>query len=630
MSSSFALTLQIILTVLAGISAQVLASWLDVPGIIFLLIFGMVLGSSGLDWLHPSLLGDGLESIVALLVAIILFEGGFNLQLRDLGRVSESLRNLVTIGTLVTLLGGGSAAHYLGEFPWPLAFLYAALVVVTGPTVVTSLLQQVKVDRSVATLLESEGVLNDPVGAILAVVVLNVVLNGNLDPVALVGDLAFRVGVGAAIGITGGWSLGWLLKRATFLTEDLKTLVVLAAVWGWFGLAQFLRSEAGLMAMVTAGVMLRSSELPEERLLKRFKGQLTTLSVSVLFILLSADLSLPSVWALGWEGLWTVLAIMFLVRPISIVLCTWRSGLNWRQKIFLAWIAPRGIVSASVASLFGILLTDRGINGGDAIKALVFLTIILTVFLQASTAQLLANLLRLNASDRKGVVIVGLNPVSLLLARLFLERGETIAIIETEPNESQLRSLAEIELQSPEQLRIFTSTAWDTTVLERAGLGNVGTFLAITDNAEVNAVLAQRSIDEFSPPRVLAVFPRDSENGTSALPTTIQTALQQAFSLHTSLKVWNEYIHDDAVRLGQVDLDAALILQLQHLIDQERVMPLLVARQESLQVVPADWDWQGGDRLIYLLHETKPKLMKLLAGNAQPKLTLEEAPGFSA
>ncbi len=627
MSSSFALTLQIILTVLAGISAQVLAAWLVLPGIVFLLVFGVLLGPSGLGWLHPAMLGDGLESIVALLVAIILFEGGFNLQLRDLGRVSKSLRNLVTIGTMVTLLGGGMAAHYLSEFPWPIAFLYAALVVVTGPTVVTSLLQQVKVDRSVSTLLESEGVLNDPVGAILAVVVLNVVLNGNLDPIALIADLALRVGVGAAIGITGGWSLGWFLKRATFLSEDLKTLVVLAAVWGLFGSAQLLRSEAGLMAMVTAGIMLRSSELPEERLLKRFKGQLTTLSVSVLFILLSADLSIPSLLALGWEGIWTVLAIMFIVRPVSILLCTWQSGLGWRQKIFLAWIAPRGIVSASVASLFAIVLTDQGINGGDSIKALVFLTIILTVFLQASTAQVVANVLRLNAADRKGLVIVGLNPVSVLITRLFLERGETIAIIDTEPDESDLRSLSEIELRSPEQLRILNSTAWDATVLEQAGLANAGTFLAITDNAEVNAVLAQRSIDEFSPPRVLAVFPRAAE------ASTIQTTIQPAFSSQSNLKLWNQYLQDNAVRLGQVDLDAALILELGRSVDQERMMPLLVERrnslqQNSLQVVPGDWDWQAGDRLTYLLHEPKPQLMKLLSGTAQPKLLVEEAPGF--
>jgi NhaP-type Na+/H+ or K+/H+ antiporter len=158
MEGSFELTLQMIVAVLAGISAQVIAEYLKVPSIVFLLIFGMLLGPDGMGVLHPQSLGVGLEVIVALSVAVILFEGGLNLELRDLGKVSGSLRNLVTLGTLITLLGGGMAAHWLGEFPWPIAFLYASLVVVTGPTVISPLLKHVQVDRQVATILEGEGV----------------------------------------------------------------------------------------------------------------------------------------------------------------------------------------------------------------------------------------------------------------------------------------------------------------------------------------------------------------------------------------------------------------------------------------------------------------------------------------
>ncbi|MER3477823.1 MAG: sodium:proton antiporter, partial [Leptolyngbya sp. ERB_1_2] len=203
MDATLELTLQIVVTVMAGIGAQVVAEWLKIPAIVFLLLFGVVLGSSVLDWLHPDQLGTGLEVLIALLVAVILFEGGFNLQLRELDRVSGSLRNLVTIGVLITILGGGIAAHGLSEFPWSIAFLYAALVVVTGPVVINSLLRHVKVDRQVATLLEGEGVLIDPVGAILAVVVLNVVLNGQSNPVDIAIDLIVRLGIGAGIGAIG-------------------------------------------------------------------------------------------------------------------------------------------------------------------------------------------------------------------------------------------------------------------------------------------------------------------------------------------------------------------------------------------------------------------------------------------
>lgn len=613
MDAPLDLTLQIVITVLSGILAQVLAEWIQIPGIVFLLIFGVVLGPSVLGWLHPDQLGTGLEVLVALLVAVILFEGGFNLQLRELGKVSESLRNLVIGGTAITMIGGAIAAHLLSEFPWSIAFLYGSLVVVTGPVVINSLLRQVKVDRQVATLLEGEGVFIDPVGAILAVVVLNVILNGNPNPLYVLGDLIIRLGIGGGIGAIGGLALGFILKRTSFLSEDLKALVVLAGVWGLFGAAQTIRSEAGLMATVIAGIVLRTFDLAEERLLKRFKGQLTILAVSVLFILLSADLSIAGIIALGWGGLITVLALMFVVRPLSVWLCTWNSDLNWRQKIFLSWIAPRGIIAASVASLFAILLTQRGINGGDAIKALVFLTIILTVVLQSVTAQAIANLLGISAKESTGAVIAGCNPLSSLIARLLKERGESVALIDTDPDSCPVEP----------GLKVFTDSALDTEVLERAGLASVGTFLAMTNNGDVNLVLAQRAIEEFAPPRVLAVFPNDAQMPASA-------KVQLAFSEDLPLKLWNQYLVDGAVKLGETTFrEEGLEFQqahLQALIEAGTVLPLLLERDFCLQICPADTEWQVSDRLIYLLHDPRPKLLKLLSGSNPARLTLEKLP----
>ena len=324
MDAALEITLQIVMTVIAGISAQVLADYLKVPSIVLLLLFGMILGADGLGVLHPNLLGTGLEVIVSLSVALILFEGGLNLELRDLGRVSGTLRNLVTFGSLLTLLGGSMAAHWLSEFPWTIAFLYAALVVVTGPTVISPLLKQVKVDRQVSTLLEGEGVLIDPVGAILAVVVLDIILNGNAEPLSVISGLVLRLGIGGGIGAIGGWLLGSFLKRTQKISDELKNLVVLASVWGLYSVAQVIRSESGLMTMVVAGIVLSSFSLPEERLLRRFKGQLTVLAVSILFILLAAELSIASIVALGSGAVLTVAAMMFVVRPINIWLCTSR------------------------------------------------------------------------------------------------------------------------------------------------------------------------------------------------------------------------------------------------------------------------------------------------------------------
>ncbi|NJO28924.1 MAG: sodium:proton antiporter [Richelia sp. SL_2_1] len=618
MEASFDITLQVVIAVVAGISAQVLAAYLKVPSIVFLLLFGIFLGSDGIGLLHPHLLGIGLEVIVALATAIILFEGGLDLELRELGRVSTSLQLLVTLGTLITLMGGSMAAHWLGEFPWPIAFLYASIVVVTGPTVVSPLLKQIKVDRQVATLLEGEGILIDPVGAILAVVVLDTILNGDADPLSAVTGLLLRLGIGAFIGGAGGWLLSLFFKRANILSFELKNLVVLASVWGLFTLAQMIRSESGLMTTVMAGAVFANSSVPDERLLRHFKGQLTILCISVLFILLAADLSIASVFALGWGSLFTVLALMFVVRPINILLCTWNSDLNWRQKLFLSWVAPRGIVSASVASLFGILLTQRGINGGDAIKALVFLTILMTVFCQGLTAGWVAKLLRITSKQATGAVIVGCNPLSLLIARFFQERGETVVMIDTDLEASQ-----QAEAQN---LRVLTSSALDANVLEEAGLDSVGTFLAMTKNGEVNFVLAQRAAEEFDPPRALAVFPRDPQASTKN-----NSKVLQAFLPDFKIKIWNQHLNNQQIKLGSMTFKepgfSLQKIQLQALIRTGDLLPLFVERDEKIHMMAATETWEVGDRLIYLLHDPRPDLLKRLSGaNQSTRLSLENLP----
>ena len=614
MDPSFALTLQIVITVVAGITAQVIAEYLKVPSIVFLLIFGIALGSDGWEILHPQSLGIGLEVLVALSVAIILFEGGLSLSGRELGRVSGSLRNLVTLGTSITLIGGGMAAHWLGEFPWPIAFLYASLVVVTGPTVIGPLLKQVAVDRRVATLLEGEGVLIDPVGAILAVVVLNTIIDSHSRPMEIITGLTLRLGIGAAIGIAGGGLLSFIIKTCNFLTFELKNLVVLAGVWGLFGLSQFSRSESGLMAVVMAGIVLKAAAVPDERLLRRFKGQLTTLCVSVLFILLAADLSIASVIALGWGSVLTVLVLMLVVRPLSVALCTLKSDLNWRHKLFIAWVAPRGIVSASVASLFAILLTRAGINGGEAIKALVFLTILMTVFIQGLTARWVAKGLKITSSAATGAVIVGCNPLGRLIGSLFQEQGETVVLIDTDARAC--------EQAEEDGLTVLQSSGLDTKILQEAGIESMGTFLVLTNNSEVNLVLAQRAGEEFHPPRVLAAF--------AGTPNPDKNKVNQVFLPSFSVKEWNQYLDDNQIKLGKTifkgnDLSEQQT-RLTKLIENGELLPLLLRRDNSLQVVTEGEEWRTGDELIYILRDLRPQLLKRLSGTVRTRLSLEILP----
>ncbi|PSB04355.1 sodium:proton antiporter, partial [filamentous cyanobacterium CCP2] len=406
---------------------------------------------------------------------------------------------------------------------------------------------------------------------------------------------------------------------AKVLSDDLKNLVVLAGVWGLYSISQLIRSESGLMATVMAGIVLGTFSLPEVRLLRRFKGQLTILAVSVLFVMLAADLSIASIFALGQGAILTVAVLMFIVRPINVWACTWNSNLNWRQKLFMCWVAPRGIVSASVASLFAILLTERGINGGDSIKALVFLTIISTVFLQGLSARWVARLLGITLNQATGAVIVGCSPLSVLVARLFRDRGESVVLIDTDAEAC--------EIAENQNFKVLTSSALDVSVLEEAGLGSTGTFIAMTNNGEVNLVLAQRAVEEFQPARVLAVFSEDSQATVSSNTTKIQ----QAFASQISLKTWNRYLSDKAVKLGETTLkETGLLFQQAHLralIRAGELVPILMERDDRLMVIPAAEEWQPGDRIIYLLHDPRPKLLRQLAGgNNQNDLVLEKLP----
>ncbi len=591
----------VVVAVTAGIGAQVLASLLRLPSIVLLLTAGIGLGPSGLGWLHPRLLGDGLEVLVPLSVALILFEGGLTLELqRTESDVTRSIRNLVTIGAVITLIGATLAAHWSGEFPWPIAVLYGSLVVVTGPTVVGPLLRQVGAERKLGAILEGEGVLIDPLGAILAVVVLNLVLNHDLDPWSGLVNLLTRLGVGGLIGWVAGLGLSWFLRQAQFLSEELRNLSVLASVWGTFTLSQVVVSESGLMTAVMLGITLRWAEIPGERVLRRFKGQLSTLAISVLFILLAADLSVSSMFALGWGGVVTVLCLMFIVRPVSVFISTWNSGLRWQQKAFLSWIAPRGIVAASVASLFSISLTNGGINGGDAIKALVFLTILFTVFGQGLTAKLWAEFLQVRAQGSSGAIIIGCNPLGRLVAQLLHQWGEPVAMIDSNPTYCH-------QAQA-EGLTVFVSSALNSEVLKEAGIENLGTVLAITSNPEVNRVLSQRIMEEFRPPRILAALPKLEErsNGLNELASPIPAALSSSLNV----KDWNEYINADSVRLGEVTLATERVeMQLAHLfalVKSGTLLPLLWLRGDVVRIAQEGLDYQPGDRIIYLLHTPKP------------------------
>jgi NhaP-type Na+/H+ or K+/H+ antiporter len=500
---SLPLGLMIALALLAGVLAQVLARHLRVPGIVPLLVAGAALGPDGLGWIEPSRLGRALFQIVDLGVALILFEGGLNLELARLRREPAPLRRLVTLGALVTLVGGAAAALVWLDWPLALAVLFGSLVVVTGPTVVGPIVRELRLRPRVGGLLEAEGVLIDPIGAILAAIVLGVVLAPGTQALASGAlGLALRLGFGVLAGALAGGAIALALRLPGLVPAGLGNLVVLAAVLALFEGSNALVSETGILAVTVAGITVRALQTPIERDLREFKDQLSLLAIGLLFVLLAADVRLAEVASLGAGGAAVVATLVLVVRPLGAWLCTLRSELSAADRAFVAWVAPRGIVAAAVASLAASLLESHGTAGGRELRALVFATIAVTVVLAGLTAGPLAALLDLRLPARRGVAILGANGLGVALASELARDGVAVVLLDSNPQ--QCRRAEE------RGLAVVYGNALEERSLQRARLELVGTVIGATTNATLNALFVERARAEFRVPRALvALDPRE-------------------------------------------------------------------------------------------------------------------------
>jgi len=363
-----------------------------------LLAAGVLLGPDVANLVDPAGLGDGLHMIVGFAVAVILFEGGLNLQIGHLRGKAQVIRRLITIGAIITAVGGAVAAHWLMGWDWSLSIIFGTLITVTGPTVVNPIMRRIHLQPNLRTILEAEGVLIDPIGAIFAVVTLEVLLEltgaggGSRAAEELLG-LPYRLGMGLLIGVTGGLTIGFLLKRRRVVPQGLENILALALVLAGFQISNALIPESGILTVAIAGIVVGNMGIALHRDLLEFKEQLTTLLIGLLFVLLAADVRLADVLALGWPGVATVAALMFVVRPADVAFSTAGSELNGRERAFLAWLAPRGIVAFSVSSLFAERLTAAGFAGGVELGALVFLVIGVTVLIQGGLAAPVASVL---------------------------------------------------------------------------------------------------------------------------------------------------------------------------------------------------------------------------------------------
>lgn len=477
----------------AGILAQSLARHLRLPGIVLLLAFGAALGPDGLGWVEPHDLGEGLFTLVDFAVAIILFEGGLNLEWKRLRRLEAPLRGLLTIGPLVTWAGAAAAARFYLAWPWPHALLFGSLVIVTGPTVVAPLAREIRLRARIKTMLEAEGVLIDPIGAFLAVLALQVSLSPTAGVLgAGLADVGLQLVSGIALGIAAGTALAMILRSRRAVPPGLENVFTLSAVVLLFESANLVAEHAGLMAVPVAGVIVGNLNTRVDRDLREFKDQLTVLLVGLLFVLLAADVKLATIVALGWPAIFTVATLVLVVRPLSVLVATWSSDLSWREKLFVAWVAPRGIVAAAVASLVAVALEQGGFAGGSEIRALVFLTIATTVVLAGATAGPLASLLGLRIARREGVAIYGAGGLGLALGAELAAAKLPVVFIDNDPDACTRAEAAGHRV-------VFGDPLLERTLL-RTRIEEVGTVIGLTTNDHLNTVFVAQAHELFGVP----------------------------------------------------------------------------------------------------------------------------------
>lgn len=381
----------------AGALAQVLAWRIRLPAVVLLLAMGLALGRSGLGWLDPQLFGAGLEPLVGLLVSLVLFDGGLNLRL--VGReLQRSVLQLVLVRAVLSIPVAAALAHHWAGLSWPLAFVYGAIVLATGPTVVTPLLRQMRLEPFTARVLEAEGLILEPLSAVAALLLLDGAVGDLPGGWDLARAFLLHSGGGALCGAVMGVGLTAALRR---LPKDgtLSLPLSLGALFLLFSLCDWLLPEAGLPAAVCLGVVVGLGLDQEAATLQASIGSLAQLAITVLFPLLAAGVAQSDLIPLGVGGLLAVGALMAFRGLVLQVAGLGLPALDWRQKLLVSWVAPRGIVTAAVASLFALELQQQGIAGGQALKGLVFLTILLTVGLQGLTAPSLARLLGLSMAE---------------------------------------------------------------------------------------------------------------------------------------------------------------------------------------------------------------------------------------
>ena len=494
--------------IILGIFAQWIAWKFKIPAILPLILIGLAVGplstfysEDGLQWIQPIYNGDkgffpddSLFYFVSLAIGIILFEGGLTLKMGEIKKVGGVIGKLISLGSIVTFFGAGVAAHYFFGLDWQISFLFAGLIIVTGPTVITPILRNIPLRKDISAVLKWEGILIDPIGALVAVLVFGFIsVNIPIEAVEGVGDghgangsytkhalIEFGkiIVIGFAFGLAGGFAMYHAVKRKV-IPHYLLNVASLSMVLLIFVLSDLFAHESGLLAVVVMGMYLGNSDLPNLKELLYFKESLSVLLISILFILLSANISVDDLLLIyNWKTAVLFAGIIFVVRPIGVFLSTAGSDLKFNEKLFISWVGPRGIVAAGIASLFGTKLVEMGVPGAEYITPLVFGLVLVTVLLNATTARLVASLLGVFLKKSEGIMIIGGSRVSRLIATYLQKNDRHVVLIDS--NRINVEKAKELGLDA------INANIYSDDLSDNIELSDVGYLLAMTGNDEIN------------------------------------------------------------------------------------------------------------------------------------------------
>lgn len=580
-----------------GIVAQWLAWRFKIPAIIFLAATGLVIGP-GLGLVDPSAeFGEYFRPVVGLCVAIILFEGGLSLQLRELKEAASGVRRLVYLGVPLAWLASSACARYVGGLDWPVALVFGAIMVVTGPTVIMPMLRHAGLNRRTAAYLKWEGIVNDPLGALLAVLVFQFFIfqgtgSGWEEVVA-------GLGLAMLTGLLLGGAVGWAISRAIragLVPEYLKSPVLLGLVLVVYTLSNLVQHEAGLLTVTIMGIVVGNMQLPGIGDLKRFKEYITIMLVSLVFVALTADLEAASLGALGQRGLLLILAVMFIARPVAIMLATVGSKMEFKERVLLSWIAPRGIVAAATAGVMGPGLVDAGYDA-EVLLPLVFAMIFATVFAHGLTLNWLADRLGLASRHRDGVLIVGASPWTVELARVLHDMKVNVLLADASWHNLRPARLAGIPVFYGEILSEFAE--------ESVELAHIRTVLAATSNDAYNALVCTALAPEIGQQNVLqlALGGADPDEDPKALARPRRGSIAFDTDAYFEL-LWRHFVRGWKFSKTRLT-DAYGYEQFLEDLPEEALQIMLLKSKDEVRFIAADTepDAEPGMTIVYFSPE---------------------------